>query len=74
MLALLVLSLLSLFSVIMAQNQGTILAPAAGAKIKPKQSFAFAYKVHQDYCVSDNDYPRWIQAEEVTRYPATTSL
>jgi hypothetical protein len=64
MLALLILSLLSLFSVITAQNQGTILSPAAGAKIKPKQNFSFAYKVHQDYCVSENDYPGRTKTEE----------
>jgi hypothetical protein len=64
----LVLLLLSLFSVITAQNQatitvppnpyyGVIVAPTPGAKIKPKQKFDFSYKTHQGYCVSDNDYP-----------------
>lgn len=55
MIKLFVLSLLTLFVVINAQNQGTILAPASGAKIKPNQKFSFGYKQHQDYCVSSHN-------------------
>jgi hypothetical protein len=52
MLAFLSFALLSLVTLIQAQDKGTILAPASGAKIKPGQSFPFSYKPHQDYCVS----------------------
>lgn len=53
---------LSLFSIILAslisfatfttaQEKGTITSPTAGTKIQPGQSFPFAFRPHQDYCV-----------------------
>jgi hypothetical protein len=54
MLVFLSLALLSLLALVQAQNQGTITAPAAGAKLQPGQTFPFGYHQHQDYCVSQN--------------------
>ncbi|PVG03555.1 hypothetical protein CPB86DRAFT_822114 [Serendipita vermifera] len=55
MLALLSFALLSLVTLIQAQDKGTIIAPTSGTKIRPGQSFPFNYKIHQDYCTSSHN-------------------